>query len=170
MIEGIDNLLLRIKELKAELPETVKDILEDEANRLNRNVVKRIREEGVTPYKKLSDYSTKGKNNHRKDRIKAGLQVEYKDLTFSGALLDGLKTKKPTIKGSNITISSDVSDKNKSGKGSGRKVHTVIVQKLSEQEGIGGTVIDATKDEILDATEGVNSRIMLFVKRKLGLV
>jgi len=172
MIRGDKELRARCKALKQEMVEGVKVILEEQSKILTDKVRGRIRSSGEMPSKKLSDYSTKGKHPHRKDREKAGLQVAYKDLTFTGSLLDGLQPKKAEVKKNStlVSVMSDVSNKKMSGKTGKKKVHTVIVDKLSQQEGLSdGTVIDAFQAELDAAYKPVIDWLTTLIKTKLIL-
>lgn len=170
MIEGDLTLKEKCKQMEREIKEGVKEVLEEQAVKLTETVRNRIRSSGNIPQKKLSDYSEKGKHTHKKDRIRKGLQVEYKDLTFTGSMLDGLQPKKAVVKSMSVSVDSDVSNKKKSGRKSNAKVHTVIVEKLGEQEKLSeGTIIDATKEELQEAYKHINDWLIDFIKTKLQL-
>lgn len=156
----IDEFVTSMENLNMELENQILLILESESEVLTKKIRKRVKEDGIISTgsesngKATSDYSNKSKWKNK--RRKKGLQVDYKDLYFSGDLFNSFIPRDVKTDGNTITVMSSVDT-------SGRGEKKVIG--LSKQEGLTNSyVTDPIKTELDEAYKSIEERLIQYLK------
>lgn len=154
LLSKLRSLKRSIQGLKRELEYGIEREVEAATLEMTEKTKKRIISKGQNAYKKNSNYRDKKWIGKRK---KAGLQVGYKDLYFTGGMLNSLSAQEPKEKKEGIVsftmaVSSEYEDR---------------VDKLSQQEKLTGDnkVLDATEKELKAAQERVEKYIARIIKK-----
>lgn len=144
----VDNLINKVRSLKTDLEFGVESTMMEASLEMTHDVRKRLTTTGANAYKKNSDYRDEKWIRKRK---KAGLQTGFKDLYFTGNMLESYLPRTPEKKQVGvISITASVADSEK------RKV-----EMLSKQEGLGDNkaVTDPTDKELKKAQAKVDKYI-----------
>jgi len=151
---AVEKLKFDLKQLKYELEVNLERELESAAFEMTEKAKKRIVVDGRTAYTKKMGYKDK---KHIRARQKAGLQTAYKDLYFTGAMMDSYMPQEPKskVKGV-ISMTVDVADSQK-----------YKVDGLSSQYNLSPdkTVVDPTEKENREAQNRVDRWIARLVKK-----
>jgi len=151
-----------------DLPSVIEQILWEESVTLTDRIRKRVRVTGKNAKNdKFSNYSEKGHpRNWKGKRERAGLQIGFKDLTFSGGLFNSLSPQRSETTPESVTVFQSVKldGRNKDG-----KTYETIVRKLTQQEQLGEDFItNPTERELSDTMKRIDKRVNRELKKILA--
>lgn len=151
---AIEKLKFDLKQIKYELEVNLERELESAAFEMTEKAKKRIVVDGRTAYTRKRNYKDK---KHIRARQKAGLQTAFKDLYFTGAMMDSYMPQEPKQKTKGvISMTVDVADSQR-----------YKVDGLSQQYNLSPdkTVVDPTKKENREAQARVDRWITRLLKK-----